>query len=143
MLICLLVVYRYKLALFQKGKQLSVLWLYFNKALQGHLSFTTFITQVQISMYLFHILCTTLQTTSYSISNKHITKWLSLVWIKLQSIGISFTFHNSLFGIGLAYNHYVTYRLFVALISHNPVFLLIQLCFKKVMHQSSFYYEYS
>jgi hypothetical protein len=68
------------------------------------------------------------------------TKWL---WIKLGPSYIGVSFLSTLFGIALAYNHYVTYRLFVALISINPVFLLISLSLKKVLGINSFYYEYS
>jgi hypothetical protein len=65
-------------------------------------------------------------------------------WIKLAPSSIGISFLTTTFRFGLAYNHYVSLRLLlVALISINPLFLLISLCFKKVLGIYSFYYEFS
>ena len=50
---------------------------------------------------------------------------------------------KALFGIQLAYSHNLLFRLFVGLMSTNPVFLLINLSQTKVLYIDSFYYEYS
>jgi len=68
---------------------------------------------------------------------------ISAHWIKLAPSSIGISFLTTTFRFGLAYNHYVTLRLLVALISINPLFLLISLCFKKVLGINSFYYEFS
>ena len=51
--------------------------------------------------------------------------------------------YKALFGIELAYSHNLLFRLFVGLMSANPVFLLINLSQTKVLYIDSFYYEYS
>ena len=50
---------------------------------------------------------------------------------------------GALAGIQLAYSHNLLFRLFVGLMSTNPVFLLINLSQTKVLYIDSFYYEYS
>jgi hypothetical protein len=88
-----------------------------------------------------------LREISYSRTN--ITKGLlnldqfRWLWVKLAPSSIGVSFSTTLFGIALAYSHYMTYRLFVALILINPVFVLVSLCFKKVLGINSFYHEYS
>ena len=59
------------------------------------------------------------------------------------AISISLTTSKALFGIQLAYSHNLLFRLFVGLMSTNPVFLLINLSQTKVLYIDSFYYEYS
>ena len=59
------------------------------------------------------------------------------------AISISLTTSKALFGIQLAYSHNLLFRLFVGLMSSNPVFLLINLSQTKVLYIDSFYYEYS
>jgi len=59
------------------------------------------------------------------------------------AISISLTTSKALFGIELAYSHNLLFRLFVGLMSTNPVFLLINLSQTKVLYIDSFYYEYS
>jgi hypothetical protein len=132
--------------MFKRGSHLIVFWLYFSEGCYGHISL--FKMYMQISMYLFQMLLhigLTRLSHSRTISIKGLLgvdqiKWL---WIKLTPSSIGVSFLTTLFGIALAYNHFVTYRLFVALISINPAFLLIGLCFKKVLGINSFHYEYS
>ena len=116
---------------------LSLIWLYFNKAL------IFFKICTYISMYLFHI--------DLLFFLVHIAQFLSIAQFKEQqwlciklapsSAGISFM--TQLFGIELAYSHNVLFRLFVGLMEINPVFLLISLCISLVLGILSFYYEYS
>ena len=142
----------------QIGKQLYVLWLYFNKAL------IFFKMCTYISMYLFHIhVHIGLRLSQFKVQAQVYTKFCSMkelfaqfkelvysinsqwLCIKLarvtSSAGISFMMR--LFGIELAYSHNVLFRLFVGLMEINPVFLLISLCISLVLGILSFYYEYS
>jgi hypothetical protein len=93
--------------------------------------------------------------TNYLHFGNILNKWtIHLHFVKLLEItphwhflhftdSFIFSFLTTTFRIGLAYNHYVTYRLFVAFISINPLFLFISLCFKKVLGMNSFCSEYS
>ena len=133
------------------GKQLYVLWLYFNFALIFLLMCCTY-----ISMYLFHILVhIALRQVleeywlihSYFKAMKpffqpHLVYWL---WIKYSqlTIGISFMMSALLFGIELAYSHNLLFRLFLGLMEINPIFLPMSLCISLVLGINSFYYEYS
>ena len=117
----------------QIGKQLYVLWLYFNKAL------IFFKICTYISMYLFHI---------DLLFHGGIAQFKELVYqqwlcIKLAPSSAGISFMTQLFGIELAYSHNVLFRLFVGLMEINPVFLLISLCISLVLGILSFYYEYS
>jgi hypothetical protein len=104
-----------------------------------------------ISQYLFHIglhiglrqlsyFSTTSMKELFALQFKDQPKML---WIKLAPSNKGISFLTTLFGLGLAYSHNVTYRLFVALMEINPVKLLISLCISKVVGINSFYYEYS
>jgi hypothetical protein len=120
---------RYKSFLLSLGKQFCVLSLSFNS-----LWCSLFKMCMQISMYLSHWLLHIGLRQSYLLNN----------WIKLAPSSIGISFLTTTFRFGLAYNHYVTLRLLEdALISINPLFLLISLCFKKVLGINSFYYEFS
>lgn len=130
---------RYKSFLLSLGFQFKVLSLSFNSLC------SLFKMCMQISMYLSHWLLhiglrqlSSINNISTGITHQQILKWIKLA---PSSIGISFL--TTTFRFGLAYNHYVTLRLNVALISINPLFLLISLCFKKVLGINSFYYEFS
>ena len=69
---------------------------------------------------------------------------LNTSWIKLAPSSIGISFLTTTFRFELSYNHYVGLRLLLAaFISINPLFLLISLCFKKVLGVNSFYYEFS
>ena len=119
---------------------LSLIWLYFNKAL------IFFKICTYISMYLFHIdllffLVHIAQFQGYlSIAQFKEQQWLC---IKLAPSSAGISFMTQLFGIELAYSHNVLFRLFVGLMEINPVFLLISLCISLVLGILSFYYEYS
>ena len=131
------------------GKQFYVLSLSFNELC------SLFKMCMQISMYLshwlLHIGLRQLESIRCSTSMKELFNNLyfnkssttSISWIKLAPSSIGISFLTTTFRFGLAYNHYVTLRLLVALISINPLFLLISLCFKKVLGINSFYYEFS
>ena len=119
---------------------LSLIWLYFNKALI-FLKICTYLKD--ISMYLFHIdLLVRISNIAQFQVKQVYQQWLC---IKLapSSAGISFIWKTQLFGIELAYTHNVLFRLFIGLMEINPVFLLISLCISLVLGISSFYYEYS
>jgi hypothetical protein len=112
---------------------------------------------MQISMYLFrwllHIglrqLSSVSSTSMKGLFSHHFVKSKACLqhkqshWIKLAPSSIGISFLTTTFGLELAYSHFVALRLNVALISINPLFLLISLCFKKVLGISSFYYEFS
>ena len=50
---------------------------------------------------------------------------------------------SQMYQIELAYVHVLVFRLFVGLMSVNPIFLLISICVSKVLVLCTFYYEYS
>jgi len=50
---------------------------------------------------------------------------------------------SQMYQIELAYVHVLVFRLFVGLMSVNPIFLLISVCVSKVLVLCTFYYEYS
>ena len=113
---------------------LSLIWLYFNKAL------IFFKICTYISMYLFHIDLHIHIAQFLSIAQFKEQQWLC---IKLAPSSAGISFMTQLFGIELAYSHNVLFRLFVGLMEINPVFLLISLCISLVLGILSFYYEYS
>lgn len=137
---------RYKSLSTGIGKQLYVLWLYFN------FGFIFLLMCTYISMYLFHILVhialrQVLEEFSWLFPTmkpffQHSYKWL---WIKYSqlTIGISFMMSALLFGIELAYSHNLLFRLFLGLMEINPIFLPMSLCISLVLGINSFYYEYS
>ena len=122
--------------------------LYFNKGL----IFFKMSMQIQLStshllIYFTIIFCSfssTLYFTSWNGSHVVIRLGPSIIQL---AINISFTtckaLCKALFGIELAYSHNLLFRLFVGLMSTNPVFLLINLSQRKVLYIDSFYYEYS
>ena len=114
---------------------LSLIWLYFNKAL------IFFKICTYISMYLFHIdlLVHIGDIAQFQVKQVY-QQWLC---IKLAPSSAGISFMTQLFGIELAYSHNVLFRLFVGLMEINPVFLLISLCISLVLGILSFYYEYS
>ena len=136
-------IFRYKSFLLSLGKQFYVLSLSFNEFS------TLFKIKMALSMYLshwlLHIACLRQFNDNMKelFNNLSISKFIGLNWIKLAPSSIGISFLTTTFRFGLAYNHYVTLRLLVALISINPLFLLISLCFKKVLGINSFYYEFS
>jgi len=70
------------------------------------------------------------------------SQWLC---IKLAPVFLGISFSMRLFGIELAlFSHLVLFRLFVGLISINPVFLLISVCISLVLYMAlSFKASYS
>ena len=117
---------------------LSLIWLYFNKAL---IFFKICTYLKDISMYLFHIdlLVHIGDIAQFQVKQVY-QQWLC---IKLAPSSAGISFMTQLFGIELAYSHNVLFRLFVGLMEINPVFLLISLCISLVLGILSFYYEYS
>ena len=151
---------RYQSLLSLSGKHLCVLWLYFNKAL------IFFSMCTYISMYLFHIhvhiglrqvftqyVTNQVYTTHYSMKElfaqfKELVYYLAYsqwLCIKLAPSSIGISFMMRLFGIELALSaHNVLFRLFVGLISINPLFLLISVCISLVLDMAlSFKASYS
>lgn len=152
---------RYKLLSLSRGFKNSVLWLYFGKAL------VFFSMCTCISVYLFrtniHI---GLQRvlTQFKVQARYISLHYSMKglfaqfkephyylaysqWscIKLAPVFLGISFSMRLFGIELAlFSHLVLFRLFVGLISINPVFLLISVCMSLVFYMAlSFKASYS
>ena len=70
------------------------------------------------------------------------SQWLC---IKLAPVFLGISFSMRLFGFELAlFSHLVLFRLFVGLISINPVFLLISVCISLVLYMAlSFKASYS
>ena len=126
------------------GKQLYVLWLYFNKGFETLIFFKM---STYICIYLFHILVhIELREVLEEFKGlfgtmKELWKWLCIKLAPHWLIGISFMMR--LFGIESPYSHNLLFRLKVALMEINPVFLLISLCISLVLGINSFYYEYS
>jgi hypothetical protein len=152
---------RYKSLSLSRGFKNSVLWLYFNKAL------IFFSMCTYISMYLFHInIHIGLQQvlTQFKVQARYISLHYSMkelfaqfkephyylaysqwLCIKLAPVFLGISFSMRLFGIELAlFSHLVLFRLFVGLISINPVFLLISVCISLVLYMAlSFKASYS
>ena len=141
---------RYKSLSTGIGKQLYVLWLYFN------FGFIFLLMCTYISMYLFHILVhialrqvleefSWLFPTMKPFFQPHLVYSYKRLWIKYSqlTIGISFMMSALLFGIELAYSHNLLFRLFLGLMEINPIFLPMSLCISLVLGINSFYYEYS
>lgn len=135
-----------------RSKSLSLLigsaficWsLYFNKGLifflmsmPQQLSFSHLLIYFMPHLFLF--LAAHASPESY---RSHVVIRLAPSIIQL-AISISLTTSKALFSIELAYSHNLLMRLFVGLMSTNPVFLLINLSQTKVLYIDSFYYEYS
>jgi len=144
---------RYKSLSLSRGFKNSVLWLYFNKAL------IFFSMCTYISMYLFHInIHIGLQQvlTQFKVQARYISLHYSMkelfaqfkephyylaysqwLCIKLAPVFLGISFSMRLFGIELAlFSHLVLFRLFVGLISINPVFLLISVCISLVLYMA-------
>ena len=132
---------RYKPLSLNIGKQLYVLWLYFNRAL------IFFKMSTSICIYLFHILVhIELRGVLEGFKGlfgamKGLWRWLCIKLAPYPLIGISFMMR--LFGIESPYSHKLLFRLKVAFMGINPVFLFISLCISLVLGMNSFYYEYS
>ena len=139
--------FRYKSICIFLGKQFRVYWLYFNKA------FIFLKMSTYIKMYLYHeILHIALAKLLVKFKGlfcclfKLYLKTLLFVkyiCIQLGPYKLGVTNRRGVFSIELAYVHSVFYRLFVGLMSINPILLLISLCLSKLVFEHSFYYEYS
>lgn len=127
------------------GVEFTLYWLYFNNqnefiALWGY-----------ISMYLFQR-CLIVSDVCMFL------RWLVVVLFKrlfirtclnipMGCVRMSDTnihlIGSTLLATRLGYSHNVLFRLFFGLMVINPVFLLMNLCQRKVLIVHSFYYEYS
>ena len=127
---------RYKSLSLIIGFKFYVLWLYLGKACY-FFKFRVHIGLRQVSYYRLEYSNTMPRNR---LSDQHS---FNFVFLKLAPSFSTISFHTRLFGIGLAYSHSISSRLFGGLMEINPVFLLISLCISFVLGINSFYYEYS
>ena len=84
-------------------------------------------------------------TTQFYVADL-LSKFEKYICIKLapNKVGVSNRrVKQQVYQLELAYVHSLVFRLFVGLMSINPIFLLISVCISKVLVLNSFYYEYS